>query len=143
MASQIYDDIAKNKKEISTDTKANIINDDLTGKSQQKYSDEDIKNMDADEFGGDTDKESWELITKEFEEDVKPILDKLGISENDIKFSTDAKGKTTNNYYELKERIKNNKKVSNEEKAYALDSLSDKMWYDRQVREYKKTKKAQ
>ncbi len=115
---------------------ANIIDGDLTGKKKQQYDDSDIRNM-KDNYPkyADFSKEEWEQATKEYEE-IKPTLDKLGISIDDVKYHyvNVEGGDWQDNSYELEKKIKNVKNVSDEEKENALDKLLFKTFVDRSVR---------
>jgi len=123
----------------SKTNKANIINDDLTGK---KYDDSDIRNMSEDEFDGVVStKELWENTTKEYEK-AKPVLDKMGIKIEDVKFHKDKRTKDdTDNITELVYQKTGTYSGRTEEEKKAIMRLTDKVYLDKTTREFKMPKK--
>ena len=122
------------------DNKANIIDDDLTGK--KKYDDSDIRNMDESEFDGIVStKKLWEEETKKYEE-AKPVLDKMGIKIEDVKWHIDSRTKDmTDNISTLVYKKTGTYSGRNKEEEKAISSLIDKVYIDRLTREFKIPKK--
>jgi len=126
------------------DTKANIINDDLTGK--KKYDDSDIRNMKESDFPVGASKKGWEEATANYEKN-KPLLDKLGIKIEDVKTTKSEHGGMEDNIREIMDKYVfnpfkekygngNNEAWNKEYKPIydAIDSLEDKVYYDWYVR---------